>query len=253
MSVYDYLWHIVPGDLYLILRTWTELKDCLSQLKAKGARQSGSHRLQKIENRLTFHLMVALREYCGLPLDPKRPDKPSWPPPGGDDDGHGKSMLLGAARLESDALLASSPPSALTASAAKSSDAASSLGDIKKGNLPPRHFGENTRAICCHCRQILDYEQPQETLASTQIPSSSSKQAALVTGSSTHDERIIRQRTHSRSRSRSRREGRQRSRSMSRKELENKSEATGVRGKESGDTAQESANRYCNNSFNSNA
>ncbi|POW08764.1 hypothetical protein PSTT_07291 [Puccinia striiformis] len=140
----------IYSDLYLILRTWTELKDYLEQLNDKNAVQESSQTLKKIENRLTFHLMVALREYCGLPLDPKHPDKPSWPVSSGLDE---KQETI---RLKSAALISSTKDNS---GSADSSSNISENSKTSRGRSTPRRQDSETKALCCHCHQILDEDK----------------------------------------------------------------------------------------------
>jgi hypothetical protein len=194
------------GDLYLILRTWTELKHYLQQLNEKDCPQERSRTLKKIENRLTFHLMVALREYCGLPLDPKHPDKPSWPATGDKDPA--------TTRLEPGAL-------------ASASNSVSASG-IKSEKSSPRTHDFDTKAICCHCHQILDPRETEETLkqdTKLSIPpsGSTSKQESSRSHSRTSRSSSRKAENH-RSQSKSRKVNEHRSKSRSRKDRENKPE-----------------------------
>ncbi|POW18783.1 hypothetical protein PSHT_05384 [Puccinia striiformis] len=110
-------------------------------------RTRSSQTLKKIENRLTFHLMVALREYCGLPLDPKHPDKPSWPVSSGLDE---KQETI---RLKSAALISSTKDNS---GSADSSSNISENSKTSRGSSTPRRQDSETKALCCHCHQILD-------------------------------------------------------------------------------------------------
>ncbi|KAI7958767.1 hypothetical protein MJO28_002558 [Puccinia striiformis f. sp. tritici] len=226
----------IYSDLYLILRTWTELKDYLEQLNDKNAVQESSQTLKKIENRLTFHLMVALREYCGLPLDPKHPDKPSWPVSSGLDE---KQETI---RLKSAALISSTKDNS---GSADSSSNISENSKTSRGRSTPRRQDSETKALCCHCHQILDEDKKtdREVIQSKDNANllSLPRPYKSPSSSSTHDhEKSESSRTHSdtsrsssrnnksdterRSHSRSRKENqRTRSKSKTRKESEHKS------------------------------
>lgn len=131
----------IYSDLYLILRTWAELKHYIDQLGQNSAPQANSKTLKKIENRLTFYFMVAFREYSGLPLDPKHPDKPSWPAR--------SEKNFDSQPLESEAL-------AYTHNARPTSNAS------VKSSSTGRESG--SKAICSHCHQILEAETNQQTV-----------------------------------------------------------------------------------------
>ncbi|KAA1065255.1 hypothetical protein PGT21_033431 [Puccinia graminis f. sp. tritici] len=212
----------IYSDLYLILRTWTELKHYLQQLNEKNSPQERSQTLKKIENRLTFHLMVALREYCGLPLDPKHPDKPSWPATGDKD--------LPTTRLEPGAL----------ASATNSVSAPS----IKSEKSSPRTHDFDTKAICCHCHQILDHTETEETLkqdTKLSIPpsGSTSKQESSRSRSQTSRSSSRKADNHSKSR----KVNEHRSKSRSRKDRENKPEDKDSKGKDTPHSSHDLANK----------
>ncbi|KAG0148925.1 hypothetical protein CROQUDRAFT_89753 [Cronartium quercuum f. sp. fusiforme G11] len=67
------------GDLYLIATSWKEVINFL-QRPQPGPSSSGYHqKLGELESKLRFYIMVSLREYDGLPLDPSRPGRASWP------------------------------------------------------------------------------------------------------------------------------------------------------------------------------
>ncbi|OAV92637.1 hypothetical protein PTTG_27577 [Puccinia triticina 1-1 BBBD Race 1] len=218
----------IYSDLYLILRTWTELKQYLEQLSEKNVPQESSQTLQKIENRLTFHLMVALREYGGLPLDAKHPDKPSWPSSG--------DKNLKTTRLEP-AALASTSNSTFTPS-------------IHSEKSSERGKNTDSKAICCHCHQILDHKETEETLKHStklSIPASASTRKEESSNSRSQTSRSSsRKADNHRGQSKSRKGDEPRSKSRSRKERENKPEAKDFEGKDPSSSTREAAKKNVN-------
>ncbi|MBW0473189.1 hypothetical protein O181_012904 [Austropuccinia psidii MF-1] len=130
--VRDHLQRIY-SDLYHILINWHQLIDYLCVLDAKGRPHDASKSLKKMENRLTFHFMIAIREYGGLPLDPKHPDCASWP---------GKqSASLRSDKLVLDALVAVS----------KATD-----GEGGNSETGSSFRGSPSQVLCSHCHEVLE-------------------------------------------------------------------------------------------------
>ncbi|EGG06971.1 uncharacterized protein MELLADRAFT_106281 [Melampsora larici-populina 98AG31] len=67
----------IYGDLYLIGVSWKEMIDFLARPRSSSS--AYHQKLGQLESKLRFYLMISLREYNGLPLDPSRPGEASWP------------------------------------------------------------------------------------------------------------------------------------------------------------------------------
>ncbi|KAH9815383.1 hypothetical protein DFH28DRAFT_260362 [Melampsora americana] len=67
----------IYGDLYLIGVSWKEMIDFLARPRSSSS--AYRQKLGQLENKLRFYLMISLREYNGLPLDPSKPGGASWP------------------------------------------------------------------------------------------------------------------------------------------------------------------------------
>lgn len=74
------------GDLYQITTSWSELLEFLAKPKIDSSSSGYHQKLSELENKLRFFLMISIREYRGLPLDPNRPGTATWPSPDSSDE-----------------------------------------------------------------------------------------------------------------------------------------------------------------------
>ncbi|KAI8452741.1 hypothetical protein BY996DRAFT_3076941 [Phakopsora pachyrhizi] len=150
----------IYNDLYQILNTWNEMGILVNSSKKEELYTTeGKKQLRRIQNLLDFHIMIALREYGGLPLNPNKPDQASWPPPK-------KSKQSQSDTSNKKAEIISSPKSTPSVEIKNKS--------IIEHNLKTKETPEKQQ-ICRHCHQVLkpnlidqvpknsDYETAQKT------------------------------------------------------------------------------------------